>query len=149
MTPLNLKLIKTKSTSLLLKSSFGVFLVFIISLAFAQRDEEVLPIYVEDDVRYQQDWLIDATGATAALYQDQDSNLVISNGLVSRIFKKDNNMESLNFWQIASILLGIICISNGIVVTVNHPKSKMIDFAGISQVVLGVALTFSSFFISL
>ena len=54
-------------------------------------------------------------------------------------------LQSMSLWQGASVLIGVICVANGILLTGMSPKKAMIEFAGISQMVLGVALTFFPF----
>ena len=55
--------------------------------------------------------------------------------------------ESMNYWQLVFVLAGILCISNGIIVTVNNPKNIMIDFAAVSQMIFGIILIISIFLI--
>ncbi|MDZ7604563.1 MAG: hypothetical protein U5K79_03025 [Cyclobacteriaceae bacterium] len=50
----------------------------------AQVSTSTLPLYAEDSIHVESDWLIDASGAIAKLYRDSQGNLVVSNGLLSR-----------------------------------------------------------------
>lgn len=49
------------------------------------------PIYYEQKIRTDEDWLLDSGQKEARLYQTEDGHLVLSNGLVSRTFTVEPN----------------------------------------------------------
>ena len=53
--------------------------------------------------------------------------------------------QFLSFWQGVSVLMGAFCLANGVVLIGMSPKKAIIEFAGISQMLLGLALTFLPF----
>jgi len=55
-----------------------------------------LPIYNKQDITIQKDWLLDGTNSKAQLYQTTDGKLVLSNGLVSRIFTTKPNCATVS-----------------------------------------------------
>jgi len=75
-----------------MSESLKVFIITVLILSLfgiseklpAQISTSTLPLFTEDSIRYNSDWLIDASGATAKLYRDSKGNLVLSNGLISR-----------------------------------------------------------------
>jgi hypothetical protein len=55
-----------------------------------------LPIYNKQDITIQKDWFLDDTNSKAQLYQTTDGKLVLSNGLVSRIFTTKPNCAAVS-----------------------------------------------------
>ena len=62
---------------------------------FAVSAQQSLPIYTPLPVKT--DWLVEKLTQKAALYRDEDQNLVLSNGLVSRIFSISPDVGTIGF----------------------------------------------------
>ncbi|MEN7548493.1 hypothetical protein AAG747_11270 [Rapidithrix thailandica] len=61
---------------------------FSASNLFAQSLEQY-PLYEKEKIQVKSDWLVKPIAQKAAVYRDQDGHLVLSNGLVSRIFSME------------------------------------------------------------
>ena len=86
-----------------------IMLVATVQAAWSQQLEE-LPLYKKADIREKTDWLIEQSSKQAAVYRDGEGNLVLSNGLVSRIFSIKPNGATIgldNLMNNASLLRSI------------------------------------------
>ncbi len=83
---------------------FKACFVFIIlgqisNLSSAQND---LPLYQEDDLAKDIDWLINPEPFTSDLYRDIEGNLVFSNGLVARTFTLKPDLATIGYQNLVT-----------------------------------------------
>lgn len=70
--------------------------------SLAQMSIDELPLYSENQFDQKADWLINSQGFEAALYRDNNSNLVFSNGLISRTFSIAPDLATIGFENLAT-----------------------------------------------
>jgi len=71
---------------LMLSIALSVFCVSRFSEVYGQSPNEY-PLYKKEEVKYNGDWLIEDVGVKTNIYRTLEGNLVLSNGLISRIFE--------------------------------------------------------------
>ncbi len=81
----------------------GVLLFILISPVFhALSQQGALTLYEKQKIAVQEDWLVEKVNSTASLYQDKFGNLVLSNGLISRVFMLRPNVASIELQNLCS-----------------------------------------------
>lgn len=78
--------LRPPSRSLLLAA---LLLLNLVSVAAWSQKADQYPIYDPEAIKSRQDWLIRAPAAKTAFYKTKSGDLVLSNGLISRIFNLD------------------------------------------------------------
>jgi len=78
-----------------MKTLLMLFTLLLSMLSLAQTQQK-LPLFDKNKITVQGDWLIDQPNAKAQLFQTKDGKLVLSNGLVSRMFTTAPNCATVS-----------------------------------------------------
>ena len=125
MTALSLRLKRIKKRLQIIKIFLLTTFVFQIGTIYGQQTFNELPIYFEEEVKLQSDWLINSEGASAELYNDEKGNLVFSNGLISRSYSLSPDLATIAFKNLATGESIIRSIRQEAEVTINGNSIKV------------------------
>ena len=68
-----------------------IYLFLLCTFFYPLFSQDSWPVYNEQEIRSDEDWLLDGEQEKAMLYETEDGHLVLSNGLVSRTFAVEPN----------------------------------------------------------
>ncbi|WP_215224033.1 NPCBM/NEW2 domain-containing protein [Echinicola shivajiensis] len=76
------------------------------------------------------DWLVDNSKANAAVYRNEDDNIVLSNGLIARVFKLSPNLATIDYFNQMTGESLLRAVSNEGVLTID---GKTYEIGGLSN----------------